>query len=141
MLDAIRSFGQVGSALLIGLAVGAAWMMVIVTPGVLSDRLDQDSADGHLRALIDAGSGPIAFLLLGAAALSVLAGSIGAGLTAALAALGFFASQWIMVTPQDDAGSQSPAGKPKGRRVMAVGFTLLLTVIGAIAGVLSVFGV
>lgn len=140
MFDGLREFAQNGAVLLMGLASGAAWIMAIVAPNCSYDRLDASRADGHVRQLLKAGSGPIAFVLLAAGAMAILGDAIGAGITAFLAALGFFSNRWTLSSLKGKA----PPGvrrRRKSQRVVAVGLTLMFTLVAAIGGVLAVFGV
>ncbi len=139
MLEAIRDFGQSGAALLMGLAVGAAWIMAIVAPNCSYDRLDAGRADGHVRQLMKSASDPIAFILLAAAALAILGGAVAAGITSFLAALGFFSNRWTLSKLKP-----APAGakrRRKTQRVVAVSLTLMFTLVAAIGAVLAVFGI
>lgn len=139
MLEAIRDFGQGGASLLMGLAVGAAWIMAIVAPNCSYDRLDAGRADGHIRQLMKSASDPIAFVLLAAGALAILGGALVAGITAFLAAFGFFTNRWTLSKLE-----KAPSGakrRRKTQRVVAVSLTLMFTLVAAIGGVLAVFGV
>ncbi len=140
MLEALREFGQGSAILLMGLATGAAWIMAIVAPNCSYDRLDASRADGHVRQLLKAGSDPIAFVLLAAGALAILGGALGAGVTSFLAALGFFSNRWTLSSLK----GKTPPGvkrRRKSQRVVAVGLTLMFTLVAAIGGILAVFGV
>jgi hypothetical protein len=139
MLEAIREFGQGGAALLLGLATGAAWMMAIVAPNVSYDRLDASRADGHIRHLMKSGSDPIAFILLAAGALAILGGAVAAGVTAFLAALGFFSNRWTLSRLK--AAPSGAKRRRKTQRVVAVSLTLIFTLVTAIAGVLAFMGI
>lgn len=139
MLEAIREFGQSGAIMLLSLATGAAWMMAIVSPNVSYDRLDASRADGHIRQMVKSGSDPIAFILLAAGALAILGGALAGGITAFLAALGFFSNRWTLSKLKT-----APAGvrrRRKTQRVVAVSLTLIFTLVTAIAAGLAFFGV
>lgn len=140
MLDLVFDFGQTGAALLIGIATGAAWIMVIVGPNVSYDRLDQGRADAHVRALLQSGSDPIAVLLLASAALAILGGALVAGVCAGLAAFGFFSNRLLLASFKRGEVPKGARSNKKGQRAMAVGMSLLFTLVSAIAGLLCVLG-
>lgn len=141
MLEAIRDFGQGGATLLIGLATGAAWIMAIVAPNVSYDRLDASRADGHVRELLKSASDQIAFVLIGGAAFSILGGAIGAGITALLAAFGFFSNRWTLASFKRGEAPPDPKHSRKTQRILAVSLTLIFTLVAAIAGILAVLGI
>ncbi|GAB5458048.1 MAG: hypothetical protein Hens3KO_10780 [Henriciella sp.] len=138
MLELIREFGQSGAILLMGIVVGAAWMMAIVSPNVAYDRLEEDDADGHVRQLLKSGSDTLAVLLIAAAAFAVLAGAIGAGITAALAAFGFFTNRWTL-SNIDEADDNRPPSKRQ--RMLAASLTLIFSLVATIGLGLAFFGV
>ncbi len=141
MLEAIREFGQGGAALLMGLATGGAWMMAIVAPNVSYDRLDASRADGHIREMLKTGSDKIAIVLVAGAALAVLGGAIGSGVTAMLAAFGFFTNRWTLASFKRGEAPPNPSRQRKTQRVVAVSLTLMFMLVAAIAAVLAVLGV
>ena len=141
MLEIIRDFGQGGAILLIGVATGAAWIIAILAPNVSYDRLDASRADGHVRQLLKAGSDPIAILLLAAAALAVLGNAIGAGITAGIAALGFFSNRWTLASFKKGEVPPGARRRRKTQRVVAVSLTLMFTLVSAIAGVMAIMGI
>ena len=141
MLDAIRSFGQNGAILLLGLSVGAAWIVAIVAPNTSYDHLKDQDADDHVRELIRAASDPIAVLLLVAGGLAILGGILVSGIAALIAAFGFFINRWTLArvnTKSKDPGEQNVG---KTRRILAVSSTLVFSLVAATAAVLAVFGV
>ncbi|MEO1553430.1 MAG: hypothetical protein AAFR82_05800 [Pseudomonadota bacterium] len=140
MLDAIRQFGQSGSILLLGLSVGAAWIVAIVAPNTSYDHLKENDADEHVRELLKAASDPIAVMLLVAAALAILGGGLISGMAAMIAAFGFFSNRWTLAnTPQksDDDGDKRVG---KTRRILAVSLTLVFSLVALSAAALAVFG-
>ena len=140
MLEGLQDSIRGGAILLMGLAVGAAWIMAIVAPNCSYDRLDAGRADGHVRQLLKSASDPIAFVLLAAGAMAILGGALGAGITSFLAAFGFFTNRWTLSSLKGKA----PAGvkrRRKSQRVVAVSLTLMFTLVAAIAAVLAVFEV
>ena len=139
MLDAIREFGQSGAILLLGVAVGAAWIAAIVSPNTSYDRLKDGAADGHVRTLLKSASDPIAVMLLVAGALAILGGALVAGIMALIAALGFFINRWLLPDAAASKSKDDTGGKTQ--RVLAVSMTLIFTLVAAIGAVLAVFGV
>ena len=141
MLEMIRDFGQGGAVLLIGMATGAAWIAAIAAPNCSYDRLDASRADGHVRQLLKTTSDPIAVLLLAAAALCVLGGAIGAGITSGVAALGFFSNRWTLASFKRGETPPGARRRRKTQRVAAVSLTLMFTLVCAIAGVMAIMGI
>lgn len=137
MIEAIRSFGQSGATLLIGLAVGAAWITTIVSPNTSYDHLTAKQADSHVRELLKAASDPIAVILLVAGALAILGGAMVAGIAALLAAAGFFTNRWTLASAKS---ASKEDGSQKTQRVLAVSLTLIFTLLAAAAGVMAVLG-
>ncbi len=140
MLEAIRGFGQGGATLLLGIALGAAWIMTIVSPNVSYDRLDYSRADGHVRLLLNTASAQIAFILVAASALAVLGGAIGAGIASLLAAFGFFSNRWVLASFKKGETAPGTRGSKKGQRVMAVTMTLMFSCIIVLAAILALLG-
>ena len=136
MLDAIRDFGQSGAILLLGLAVGAAWIAAIVAPNTSYDHLKGDDAEEHVRELLRSASDPIAVLLLVAAALAILGGALVSGITSLLAAFGFFTNRFTLPT-----GESAKESGGKTQRVLAVSMTLVFSVVAAAAAGMAVFGI
>ena len=140
MIEALRTFGQSGAVLAIGLATGAAWIMAIVVPNVSYDRLDYSRADGFVREMLKKGSHQITFILLVGSALAVLGGAVGAAIAAGIAALGFLTNQWTLSSL---SGKTVPGArrKRKTQRVVAVSLTLIFTLTAAAAAVMAMFGI
>ena len=141
MLDAIRSFGQNGAILLLGLSVGAAWIIAIVAPNTSYDHLKDQDADEHVRELIKAASDPIAVMLLVAGGLAILGGLLVSGIASLIAAFGFFINRWTLA--RAGTKSKDPAEKNAGktRRILAVSSTLLFSLVAAAAAGMAVFGI
>ena len=136
MLNAIRDFGQSGAILLLGLAVGAAWIAAIVAPNTSYDHLKGDDAEEHVRELLRSASDPIAVLLLVAAALAILGGALVSGITSLLTAFGFFTNRFTL--PKGENAKESGG---KTQRVLAVSMTLVFSVVAAAAAGMAVFGI
>ena len=140
MIEALREFGQGGATLLMGIATGAAWIMAIVAPNVSYDRLDASRADGHVREMLKNASNPIAIVLFAGAALAILGGAIGSGITASLAALGFLTNRWTLASFKRGETPPGARRKRKTQRVVAVSLTLIFTLVSAIAALMALFG-
>ena len=139
MLDGFRDFSQLLSIVLFGFSCGCAWIAAIVGPNTSFDRLDYSRADGHVRLLLINASNHIAFALLAAAALSFLAGAVGAGVVGALAALGFFSNRWTLARrTKEERAPKGVRAREKTKRVVAVSLTLIFTLVAAIATALAV---
>ena len=140
MLETIREFGQDVAVLLLGLCVGAAWIVAIVAPNTSYDHLDEQEAEDHVRELLKSASDPIAVLLLVAAGLAILGNSLIAGVCALIAAFGFFTNRWTLANAKSDdakSGDQKPG---KTQRILAVSMTLIFSVVAAAGAVLTVLG-
>ena len=141
MLEAIREFGQGGATVLLGLATGAGWVAAIIAPNCFYDGLDAGRADRQVRNLLKSVSAPTVFLLLAAGALAILGGAIGAGGCACIAAFGFFTNSWTL---RGFKKGETPPGakrRRKSQRGVAVGLTLMFTLVAGIGAVLAVFQV
>lgn len=139
MLDGLREISHLTSIALFGFGCGCAWIAAIVGPNTSYDRLDASRADGHVRLLLTNASGHVAFALLAASALAVLAGAIGAGIVGALAAAGFFTNRWTLAARKKS--ERAPPGvraRDKTKRVVAVSLTLIFTLVAAIATGLAI---
>ena len=141
MLEMIRELGQGGAAVLLGLATGAGWVAAIVAPNCFYDGLDAGRADRQVRNLLKDVSTPTAFLLLAAGALGILGGAIGAGVCAILAALGFLTNAWTLKGFKRGEVPQGVKRRRSSQRIVAVGLTLLFTLVAAIGAVLAAVGV
>ena len=140
MLEAIRSFGQTGSILLLGLVIGAAWIVAIVAPNTSYDKLKEADADHHVRELLKAASDPIAVLLLVAAGLAILGGGLISGLAALIAALGFFSNRWTLAQAPKKSADASEKRVGKTRRILAVSLTFVFSLVALAAALIAVFG-
>ena len=127
--------------LLIGVAVGGGWVCVILGPNVFYDKLDGGRANTQVKALLRAGSTPIAGLLLAAACCAILAGFLGAGIVSGLAALGFFLNRWTLSSFKKGDTPPGARRRTKTQQVVAVGFSLLFLLVATIAGLLAILGI
>ncbi|MDJ0921750.1 MAG: hypothetical protein QNI84_11525 [Henriciella sp.] len=140
MFEIIRDFGQASAALLLGLATGAGWVAAIIAPNSFYDELEDKSADEQVRGLLKAVSGPVTFVLLAAGALAILGNAYAAGVTALLAAFGFFSNSWTLAPHKKKEAAKVTQRRHKTKRVVAVSLTLIFTLVTAIGAVLAVFG-
>lgn len=140
MLETIRDFGQNGATLLLGLAVGAAWIIAIAAPNTSYDSLDANRADKHVRELLKSASDPIAVILLVAGGLAVLGGALVAGIAAFLAAFGFFTNRWTLANFKRGETPPDANEKRKAQRAIAVSLTLIFALVAAVAAVLALLG-
>lgn len=140
MLEAIRNFGQSGSILLLGLSIGAAWIVTIVAPNTSYDNLKEADADKHVRELLKAASDPIAVLLLVAAGLAILGGGLISGLAALIAAFGFFSNRWTLAQAPKRSADEGEKRVGKTRRILAVSLTLVFSLVALAAAIIAVLG-
>ncbi len=141
MLETIRNFGQDGATLLLGLAVGAAWIVTIVAPNTSYDSLDATRADKHVRGLLKSASDPIAVILLVAGGLAILGGALVSGAAAFLAAFGFFTNRWTLANFKRGETPPDANEKRKAQRAIAVSLTLVFALVATVAAVLAVLGI
>jgi hypothetical protein len=141
LLETIRDFGQNGATLLMGLAVGAAWIVAMASPNISYDRLDASRADRHVRELLRATSDPIAVILLVAGGLAILGGALVAGITSFLAAFGFFTNRWTLANYKRGETPPNADEKRKAQRAIAVSLTLVFSLVAAVAAALALLGI
>ena len=141
MLSTIRELGQDGATLLLGLSIGAAWIVTIVAPNTSYDNLDATRADKHVRSLLKSASDPIAVVMLVAGGLAILGGALVAGVTALLAAFGFFTNRWTLANFKRGETPPDASEKRKAQRAIAVSLTLVFALVGAVAAVLALLGI
>jgi Na+/proline symporter len=140
VLEAIRNFGQSGAILLLGLAIGAAWIVAIVSPNTSYDHLKGKNADQHVRELLKSASDPIAVLLLVACALSILGGAMASGIASLIAAIGFFTNRWTLASSPSRKSSESEQTVGKTRRILAVSLTMVFSLLAIAAAIFAVLG-
>lgn len=138
MFEAIRNFGQTGAVLLLGLAIGAAWIVAIVAPNTSYDHLKGKDADQHVRELLKSASDPIAVLLLVACALAILGGAIVSGVASLIAAIGFFTNRWTLASSSSRKADEESVGKT--RRILAVSLTMVFSLLAIAAAVFAILG-
>ena len=140
MFEAIRNFGQSGAILLLGLAIGAAWIVAIVAPNTSYDNLKGKDADQHVRELLKSASDPIAVLLLVACALAVLGGAIASGVASLIAAIGFFTNRWTLASSTSRKKSADEERVGQTRRILAVSLTMVFSLLAIAAAIFAVLG-
>lgn len=140
MFETLRNFGQDGATLLLGLSVGAAWIIAIVAPNTSYDHLQGEDADDHVRELIKSASDPIAVLLLVAGSLAILGSALVAGIGALIAAFGFFSNRWTLANIKSGASKKTEQKPGKTQRILAVSLTLVFTAVAAVSAVFAMFG-
>lgn len=141
MFDTLQAFAGALSVLLIGIAIGAAWICAIAAPNVFYDKLDASRANTQVRSLILEGSTPIAGLLLGGAATAILGGAYGAGILSLVAALGFFLNRWTLAPHKRGETPPGVRRRRKSQRLVAVGLSLMFLLVAVIAAILAILGV
>lgn len=132
---------DIGIALL-GVSVGAGWIIVIASPNSSYDGNDSVArADTQIKRLLKDCSVPVALMLLAAGACCILGRSWIAGATSFLAAFGFYSNQWMLAPKK--RGSTPPGVKTrrKEQQKMAMGFSLVFLLIAAVALLLAVLGI
>lgn len=137
MLDSLRLIAQSASLFLLGIALGGAWFIAIVTPNVAYDRQDGSRADADVRAMLGAGSPQIGFVLLAASASAILAASYASATASLLAAFGFFTNRWTLASFTPGAATKDEKRQRKSQRVIAVAFTLIFSLVAAISAMLA----
>ncbi|MEM9667932.1 MAG: hypothetical protein AAF950_03330 [Pseudomonadota bacterium] len=141
MFTALQDLSTSLAVLLLGMAIGAGWICTMAAPNAFFDDLGGQSANAQVRRLLLAGSTPIAGMLLGGAAASILTGAYVAGALALVAACGFFSNRWILAslkTGDTKAGTQR---QKSSQRAVAVGLSMVFLLVAVISVVLLLFGV
>ena len=122
------------------LAVGASWVAAIASPNCSFDKLDGSRADRHVRELLHQTSTPIAGMMLAAGACFLLATHWAAGVTALLAAFGFYSNRW-MLAPKTGKAPHGSRTSRKGQRAVSVSLTLIFTLVAIVAAILGMVGI
>ncbi|WP_162173284.1 hypothetical protein [Hyphomonas pacifica] len=122
------------------MAIGASWVAAIASPNCSYDKLDGSRADRHVRELLHMTSTPIAGMMLASGALFLLSSSWAAGVTALLAAFGFFSNRW-MLAPKTGKNPKGVRTSRKGQRAVSVSLSLMFTLIAIIAAILAMVGI
>ncbi|MAN45155.1 MAG: hypothetical protein GYB49_12460 [Alphaproteobacteria bacterium] len=122
------------------MAIGASWVAAIASPNCSYDKLDGSRADRHVRELLHMTSTPIAGMMLASGSLFLLSSSWAAGVTALLAAFGFFSNRW-MLAPKTGKNPKGVRTSRKGQRAVSVSLSLMFTLIAIIAAILAMVGI
>ena len=121
------------------LAIGASWVATIAAPNCSFDELDGSRADRHVRELLHKTSTPIAGMMLASGACFLLATSWAAGVTALLAAFGFYSNRW-MLAPKTGKAPPGSRTSRKGQRAVSVSLSLVFMLVAVTAAVLGMVG-
>jgi hypothetical protein len=128
------------AALFAGGAAASGWTAAVIVANTAFDGLDHGRADRHLRKVISATAGFQAALLGIATGFALLSGAKAAGVTAAIAGLGFLSNVWTLA-PRRDKPVPGVHKRMSTVRIVAVLLTLIVTMVSLTAGVLAAFGV
>ncbi len=140
MFQGIAAFSASLGLIFSALAIGASWVAAIASPNCAFDELDGSRADRHVRELLHKTSTPIAGMMLASGAFFIIATSWAAGVTALLAAFGFFSNRW-MLAPKTGKNPKGVRTSRKGQRQVSVSLSLMFTLIAIIAAILGLIGV
>ena len=88
----------------------------------------------------DATSVPIAGMMLAAGACFLLATHWAAGVTALLAAFGFYSNHW-MLAPKTGKAPKGTRTSRKGQRAVSVSLSLIFMLVAIIAAILGMVGI
>ena len=141
MFTVLQTYLGAISAILIGIGVGGAWVCAILGPNVFYDKLDAGRANTQVKALLRAGSTPIAGLLLAAACCAFLAGFLATGILSLVSALGFFLNRWTLAGFKRGDTPPGARRRRKSQQIVAVSLSLLFLLVAMIAGVLAIMGI
>ena len=106
---------------------------------VAFDGLDYNRADRQLRRVLLVAASFQAILLGGAAVCAIFGGAIAAMVVSLLTALGFLTNVWTLA-PRKGPRVTGVRENRKGKRVVAVSLTLIMTLMAAAAAVLAAMG-
>ena len=135
----ISGFFQGMSAALAGGAAASGWTVAVIVANVAFDGLDYNRADRQLRRVLLV-SATFQAILLGAAAVCAIFGAaIAAMVTSMLTALGFLSNVWTLA-PRKGPRVTGVRENRKGKRIVAVALTLIMTAMAAAATVLAAMG-
>lgn len=138
MLASLQAYSGTIAILLIGVAIGGAWICTILGPNVFYDKLDGSRANTQVKALLMSGSTPIAMLLLAGGGLALVGGALGASILALISALGFFLNRWTLAGYKRGETPPGARRKRKTAQIVAVGFSLIFLLTAIISGVLAI---
>jgi len=142
MFSALSDFASDIAIALLGLAVGAGWIVVILSPNSSYDGNDSTSrADTQIKRLLKDSCIPITLVLLAAGAFAILGRSWIAGAAAFLAAFGFYSNRWTLAPKKRGSTPPGVRTRRKDQQRLAMGFSLVFLLTAAIALVLAVLGI
>ena len=141
MFSALSEFAADIAIALLGLAVGAGWVVVILSPNSSYDGNDSTArADTQIKRLLKDSCIPITLILLAAGAFAILGRSWIAGASAFLAAFGFYSNRWTLAPKKRGSTPTGVRTRRKDQQRLAMGFSLVFLMVAVIALVLAVFG-
>ena len=111
----------------------------MIVANVAFDGLDYNRADRQLRRVLLVAASFQAILLGGAAVCAIFGGAIAAMVVSLLTALGFLTNVWTLA-PRKGPRVTGVRENRKGKRVVAVSLTLIMTLMAAAAAVLAAMG-
>ncbi len=129
------------AAALAGGAAASGWTCAVIVANVAFDGLDYNRADRQLRRTLLVASNFQAVLLGVAAVMALIGGAIAAFVTCLLTALGFLSNVWTLAPRQKRGRVTGMRENRKGKRLVAVALTLVMTIMATGAAILSAMGV
>ena len=138
MFTALSGFAADISIALLGLAVGAGWVVVILSPNSSYDGNDSTArADTQIKRLLKDACIPITLILMAAGAFAILGRSWIAGASAFLAAFGFYSNRWTLAPKKRGSTPPGVRTRRKDQQRLAMGFSLVFLLVAMIALVLA----
>lgn len=139
-MDNLSGIFHAVAALCAGGAAASGWTVAVIVANTAFDGLDAGRADRMLRRVLSATATFQATLLGVAAGFAVFSGAVGAFVTAAIAALGYLTNIWTL-SPRRDKTVPGVRRREKTQRLVAVGLTLIFTLVALASGVLAAMGI
>ncbi len=127
------------AAAMSGAAAASGWTVAVIVANVAFDGLDYNRADRQLRRTLLVASNFQAILLGIGAVFALLSGSLASFVTALVTALGFLSNVWTLA-PRKGPRVTGMRENRKGKRIVAVALTIILSLMAALAAVLAAFG-
>ena len=135
----IAGFFQGMAAALAGGAAASGWTVSVIIANVAFDGLDYNRADRQLRRVLLVSASFQAILLGAAAVCALFGGAIVALVSSLLTALGFLSNVWTLA-PRRGPRVTGVRENRKGKRLVAVYLTLVMTAMAAAVAVLAALG-
>lgn len=140
-MDNISVIFQALGAAFAGGAAASGWTVAVIVANVAFDGLDYNRADRQLRRVLLVSANFQAILLGVGAVFCLLSGSIASFVVSLLCALGFLSNVWTLAPRGRKPKVTGVRENRKGKRVLAVALTLMLTMMAGIAAVMAAIGV